>query len=1856
MKEIVQFIAGRVVEHVRAQVQALAGPSDEYRVVFNGPPRPLLDGVFALLAQDGGIAMGDGPGRVPVLLPVLADGEEDPPLGVSGRCTPNHLTSLRNSTSCHVYVVLAPPGLHANITQTSTRSEFGLASGTNGATPSVAQWWDDPFVQGLVDHALQAQQSLSERQREAARRLLWLAVQSADQVDPHEVSRLACWHVLCRLWTLPANAGEFTRGLSYACGFPACADGNLEPERQQAVLRELGTRFEDLGFRATVEQCQQQANQEEKAALAELLAHLQRRCQVLTAFARSAPYFYGPVDCEGSDGAPDWWKLLTVERWLALLDRDDVARPEVIGLRCSNARALQVKGLVPIVDDAIELIVELPETAARDELLKVVRESGGLKGRREWEVSAKDGKAVIVDEDPWPHASPLRYSCASVRPEDQSRLKKGSVRVISLASWEPGIIAVARTATEAKLPRAARSLASSMPARLEASLALDGHGRHYVELLTAPGVQIDASTARALDADGAATPEFDAPIISVDGQDPGFDAEAGEGEVAYEVRFRRPVEKKNGEPTSELRTLRLYVSAAEAPADGCESEFERLLRLNRRRGNSQPAITVHPNRTVRCSDLQAWMLMENQAGVSWYPLVLAPDYAHGWRPRNWLQQDDTILSESTFLQDPRPSPADMVPPASFVQARRELAARIRGKDDGSGVIESARLGEWLVNEPEFAEAVEKYVRAYGAWLDADPEAAAWCDVSIVVDHETSTTLAYEPDAVLVSPLHPLRLGWHCLAQRALFLAQRKRPCPAAAILDPDCIPDSLALPLRTASGGVEWRTFLAVECDSDYWGILWNAQRLQQLPMRAARAPFDAEMGLRVGGLSRGFSESQVRRAMDDVTRLLQAKPVLSVLVSSAGTQHDACSSGLLGWCHDHLGVDEDLEGPLLALGPRLVHVLDERPHEAQPADAEISNLVEDTGNAVRWYGKGDPGQRADLGILAQLETAGSKCEPTTLAAPIATGGLIRHRVRQQLRAAGGAYLAEARVARRREGDEDVLAQRVSDVLVRLETLSSERVAYVFAPRVANVKDVLERADYAAISSAAVDPACFLGGWLPGAYLWDYDMPSYSGRAGDSNGYYLLSRVSEVNRGALQAVVKDLPGCKALPADLIDDVIYEVARRGIPTVRGLASGGRSASGDLGLFVAARLLQDEFRGQPGHAAWLPGWGRTAGGSRIAMVLPVDPYRAYLDDLGGAVKRESAKRPDLLIVGIETEASTVRCKLTPVEVKFRGPGQSMPVAERQAALDQARSLSQLLGILRDEAYEGDGGVMWQLALQHLLVSITGYGFRVYSQQPAVLRAAADWSALHEQVIASILSSHVDLQVDEAGRLIVIDASVQSGPQDCDSDGQARTIVLSHADAGRIVRGETGVLVEQIRDKLGHWEVMPCNASRAISTQGKPLQSGNEVLRPAGQPVSEPAASSQEKTPATNKETVNSPAEYQESNVSIDLVATASVISALAAKSPTHGIVLELGSTVDGFAPELRQVDLSDTRLNQLNIGVVGDLGTGKTQFLKSLVYQVSTAQQFNRGKRPNFLVLDYKKDYVSPDFVSATGARVIHPHRMPINVFDTSGMPDGKVKWLSRFQFFADVLDKIYAGIGPVQRARLKEAVKKAYLERGAASGDPTIYDVHAQYHALLGNGADSVSSIIDDLVDAELFAEEPPRDATADTTFDGVVVVALGDLGQDDRTKNMIVAFMLNLFYEKMLRTPKQPYVGTEPQLRYIDSFLLVDEADNIMRHEFDVLRNILLQGREFGAGVVLASQYLSHFKAGATDYREPLLTWFIHKVPNVKPQELIALGFTGNAPHQAEMVSGLPVHHCLVKTQGIPGEIIRGKPFFELLN
>lgn len=187
--------------------------------------------------------------------------------------------------------------------------------------------------------------------------------------------------------------------------------------------------------------------------------------------------------------------------------------------------------------------------------------------------------------------------------------------------------------------------------------------------------------------------------------------------------------------------------------------------------------------------------------------------------------------------------------------------------------------------------------------------------------------------------------------------------------------------------------------------------------------------------------------------------------------------------------------------------------------------------------------------------------------------------------------------------------------------------------------------------------------------------------------------------------------------------------------------------------------------------------------------------------------------------------------------------------------------------------------------------------------------------------------------------------------------------------------------------------------------------------------------------------------------------------------------------------------------------------------------------------------------------------------------------------------------------------------------------------------------------------AEIFSSEREQLLSfEDLMDDTVLVIALSDLGVDQRGKNALVAFFLNMYYDYMLRSKKWKFTDGKPQLRRMNSFLLVDEATNIMAYEFPVLMQLMLQGREFGFGIILASQFLSHFRTGNINYGQPLLTWFIHKVPSVTIKELNQLGVINGAVAGVESRIGmLPVHHALYSSLGYNGTIIHGTPFYKLV-
>lgn len=372
-------------------------------------------------------------------------------------------------------------------------------------------------------------------------------------------------------------------------------------------------------------------------------------------------------------------------------------------------------------------------------------------------------------------------------------------------------------------------------------------------------------------------------------------------------------------------------------------------------------------------------------------------------------------------------------------------------------------------------------------------------------------------------------------------------------------------------------------------------------------------------------------------------------------------------------------------------------------------------------------------------------------------------------------------------------------------------------------------------------------------------------------------------------------------------------------------------------------------------------------------------------------------------------------------------------------------------------------------------------------------------------------------------------------------------------------------------------------------------------------------------------------------------------------TDGIRFEVGTFKDTLGATPAEFWPSNTKLNQMNIGVVGDLGTGKTQLLQTLVYQMRREAKTRQSVPLSFLIFDYKEDFQRQDFLEAVGGKVLKPFNIPLNVLALPGPYTPHAAYKRAAEFF-DIVSKIFPGMGPVQRGRVVRVIVDLFAETGGIA--PTLRQVLDGYEAA-ADKADAMTAVLSDFVYSGIFSEDIDQlKSFEDLINDAVLVVALKDLGSNQRTKNALVVLFLNIYYDYMLSSSKPPFKKglSANQVRQLNSFLLVDEATNIMTYDFPVLEQILLQGREFGFGAILSSQYLKHFTAANTNYGEPLLTWFIHKVPQISLKELQILGLHDLPATTPARIAGQDLHDAFYVSLDTPGRFIRGLPFYKLIS
>jgi len=371
-------------------------------------------------------------------------------------------------------------------------------------------------------------------------------------------------------------------------------------------------------------------------------------------------------------------------------------------------------------------------------------------------------------------------------------------------------------------------------------------------------------------------------------------------------------------------------------------------------------------------------------------------------------------------------------------------------------------------------------------------------------------------------------------------------------------------------------------------------------------------------------------------------------------------------------------------------------------------------------------------------------------------------------------------------------------------------------------------------------------------------------------------------------------------------------------------------------------------------------------------------------------------------------------------------------------------------------------------------------------------------------------------------------------------------------------------------------------------------------------------------------------------------------------TDGVRVQVGSKLNTIGEAVIDYWPGNTELTQMNFGVVGNLGTGKTQFLLSVITQLRLSAQRTQANPLNFLVFDYKSDYQKPEFLTKVNGQVLKPDNgIPLNVLAIRG-EYSRIAAVKKAESFCDVISKIYANVGPVQKEALIDTIVDLF-EDSPTHQAPPLSKVLASYKQNTGKDSDAVTSVLNKFVRRRTFIENPDEVKSFEELIeDKVLVVSLSDFGADHESKNTLVVLFLDLYYDYMKFSKKWDFEGLEPQIRKLNSYLLVDEATNIMQYEFQILKNLLLEGREYGFGTILASQYLSHFRTPSINYAETLNTWMIHQVPSVTAKQLRDLGIPEATEVSAKNITEFKLHEGFYASLGNRGINILGLPFYKL--
>lgn len=335
--------------------------------------------------------------------------------------------------------------------------------------------------------------------------------------------------------------------------------------------------------------------------------------------------------------------------------------------------------------------------------------------------------------------------------------------------------------------------------------------------------------------------------------------------------------------------------------------------------------------------------------------------------------------------------------------------------------------------------------------------------------------------------------------------------------------------------------------------------------------------------------------------------------------------------------------------------------------------------------------------------------------------------------------------------------------------------------------------------------------------------------------------------------------------------------------------------------------------------------------------------------------------------------------------------------------------------------------------------------------------------------------------------------------------------------------------------------------------------------------------------------------------------------------------------------------DEKLNNPHISITGETGTGKTQATKAILHEL-----IQRGIPA--LILDFKDDYSRTDYAEAEGFTVHDaswgslPFNPMVPVIDRLS---GRVNITSHLHELSNMLQRIYK-LGDQQAFALREAMKETYEINGISmkpfvpTPDQKYLPFEAIRDVLVREDATTLLGRLSPVFDLGLFSEGDGSITLAELLATPTVI-RLAQL-PGDQVKNAVAEFFLMALHSYLMRR-EQPH-----SLRQV---LVLDEAWRLV--DSPRLNPLMLEGRAFGLGVIVATQFPKQLPEEVSGSTATRLFFGQAKAEQIREIQKTLVGKTSgaDADHVGSVIRALAPLECVaMNSQYRPWVKVKTVPYF----